>query len=45
MRSPQLLHATLYFRGITMNKQDAQGEPSASRSVQDQGLVGSLDAI
>jgi len=28
-----------------MNKQDAQGEPSASRSVQDQGLVGSLDAI
>jgi hypothetical protein len=35
----------LYIRGIALNKQDAQGAPSACRSAQAQRQFGLLDAI
>src|ERR1700733_4374875 len=45
IRPPELLQAMLYFRDISVNKQDAQGESSARATVQDQGQGGFLGAI
>jgi hypothetical protein len=45
MRASELLHAMFYIRGITMNKQDAQREPFACRSVQYQRQVGMVDTV
>src|ERR1700675_3792802 len=43
MRPPERLRAMLYMRGITMNKQDSQGQPSACPSVHNQWQVDLLD--